>query len=154
MIKNLNKNFTTKTESITNFDAALEPKNYYDFIVYYSKAEHYPSMVAPIDYSYFNKYKDFEKGCAIADYCGIGYTTYGFYACPRAASLDRIFGFNIGIKKYPSKEELNLQKRILCRLCSGFIIFNDNISIKQNISPTWVRALKSFNKDKPVLTKI
>lgn len=70
-----------------------------------------------------------------------------------ACSIDRIFGLNLGLKHYPSKNELEGLKEIFCSLC--YVKLNRfGFKVREEISPTWTRALKSFNKDNPVLTKI
>ena len=65
---------------------------------------------------------DYSKGCHILETGGLGLTRYGYYPCGAGASVDRVFGFNVGAK---SLEEMrspafraSLQK--LCRHCGHF----------------------------------
>jgi len=113
--------------------------------------------VAPID---LDKYKnsDFTRACNVTEACGVGLTRYGYYICGAGASLDRVFGFDIGIKKLSLLEDSRLkkQRRILCEYCGHYKDKNmkkgrDWIS-EEKMSPSWIKAYRKYKKEKPKLS--
>lgn len=117
--------------------------------------------MAPIDISGFNEKTKFENGCIIPEECGIALTRYGFYPCGAGASVDRVFGFDLGIKALSSITELGLrnQRSKLCRICGHFKYMqpnSQNISfnwIKEEIiSPSWEKAYCEYKKKVPLLS--
>ena len=116
--------------------------------------------VAPIDTEEF-KNKDFSKGCAITEVSGLGLTRYGYYACGAGASLDRVFGFDIGIKKLNevTNDKIKEQMKILCSFCGHFKYFSyddpkkrSNWSFDEQISVSWENAYAKYRKSKPELS--
>ena len=104
---------------------------------------------APADY-FWNAFVDYSNACWIPRECGIGLTPYGYYCCTVAGSIDRVFGFNIGRKVLPSKDDsMKDQMRIFCRLCGHF--FGRNHLIKRKISRVWKEAYAKYNVRKPSL---
>ncbi len=116
--------------------------------------------IAPIDTEEF-KNKDFSKGCAITEVSGLGLTRYGYYVCGAGASLDRVFGFDMGIKKLidvkpaPLKE----QQKILCSFCGHFKYFSYDDPKKiskwiydEQLSISWKNAYAKYRESKPTLT--
>jgi hypothetical protein len=111
--------------------------------------------LAPID---FEKYKqaDFSKGCWITTACGLGLTKYGYYSCGAGASVDRVFGFDIGLKslKQLSHQKLRKQMIQLCSYCGHYKKNHNTKRIKhEEISESWEKAYLEFKKEKPQLTK-
>ena len=110
--------------------------------------------VAPIDVPLYRD-KDFSRGCWITNICGLGLTRYGFYPCGAGASLDRVFGFDIGIKSLHAVDVVRMQQLLpqLCRLCGHF---KENYETKvvstEEISPSWHHAYEQFQAKKPKLT--
>lgn len=105
---------------------------------------------APADY-FLDHFTDYSNGCFVSSQCGMGLSPYGYYCCPIAAGIDRIFGFNIGRKNLPAEGDLmKKQMRIFCRLCGHF--FQNNPFNKRKISPIWKRAYAQYNLKKPYLT--
>lgn len=108
---------------------------------------------APID---LEKYKkgDFSKGCPIITICGLGLNRYGYYACGPGASVDRVFGFDIGEKKLQlmNNSVLKNQLKILCRYCGHFkdIYGAEKISGRE-ISDSWEEAYEKYKKRRPKL---
>lgn len=110
---------------------------------------------APIDNKNF-KDEYTRNYCNIIYECGIGLSRYGFYVCGLAASIDRIFGFDIGLKslKDVNLDSLNKQRDILCRYCGalrypGFK--DDRITDIEVISDTWKKAYKKHKESPPTL---
>lgn len=114
--------------------------------------------VAPID---LDKYKnaDFAKACNITEVCGMGLTRYGYYICGVGASLDRVFGFDIGIKNLfllLEDSRLKKQRKKLCKYCGHYKDKNtkngrDWIN-EGKMSPGWIKAYRKYKKDKPKLS--
>ena len=109
--------------------------------------------IAAID---VKKYKDedFSKGCWIAQTCGLGLTRYGYYPCRAGSSVDRVFGFNVGIKKLSmvNPEKLRDKLGLLCRYCGHYKCnFNIPYTTEEKMSPSWINACKNYKKQKPKL---
>jgi len=76
--------------------------------------------LAPCDNMMY-AFTDFTNACWITNDCGMGLNRYGYYQCGAAGSIDRVFGFNIGLKKLPMDQfEFTKQKNNLCNLCGHF----------------------------------
>lgn len=109
--------------------------------------------MAPIDLEEF-KNADFSKGCWVTETCGLGLTKYGYYPCGPGASADRIFGFNIGLKKLSSVNDLTLknQLKLLCKYCGHY---KDNYDAEriteEKMSVSWQKAYEKYKKRKPNL---
>jgi hypothetical protein len=98
----------------------------------------------------------------------MGLTRYGYYPCGAGASLDRIFGFDIGIKQLAevTPERLVEQLRRLCGRCGHFRDFDVRYhfdrtgdpdalvgwTTSQQTSVTWQRAYAAYRTNPPVLT--
>jgi Radical SAM superfamily/4Fe-4S single cluster domain len=110
--------------------------------------------LAPKD---FEKYKeaDLNKGCLVTEYCGLGLTRYGYYPCGPGASVDRVFGFDIGIKKLSLLDDhlIKNQLNVLCRNCGFFL---NNFGIKQideeKLSKSWKEACQKYKQKRPNLS--
>lgn len=125
-----------------------------------------PYNVASIDTIEDYESVNFRSGCG--NTCGLGLTRYGFYCCGAGASVDRVFGFDIGIKslKMISPQLLYQQRQSLCRVCGHYLGFRDivqeNISQPEwalrswitdgIISPTWASAYSKYNDEPPQLS--
>lgn len=66
---------------------------------------------------------DYSVGCSVPEEFGMGLTTNGFYPCGPGASLDRIFGFDIGIKDLSEVTEKAMRNQMstLCQYCGHFL---------------------------------
>ena len=69
-------------------------------------------------------------------------------------NVDRVFGFDIGIKKLSlvSEEALRKQMNILCKYCGWFRLPQGGIVLTEKISPSWKRAFIEYRKQKPRLS--
>ena len=111
--------------------------------------------VAPID---LEKYKnsDFTKGCNYTETCGLGFTRYGYFPCGPGASVDRVFGFDIGIKKLALLNDENLkgQLGLLCKYCGHFKdSYGTERLTEEKMSDSWRKAYKNYQKRKPNISK-
>lgn len=110
--------------------------------------------VAPID---VEKYKspdiNYTRGCDIISNCGMALTRYGFYPCGAGASVDRIAGWDIGIKNFNeiSEENFREQLKLLCKYCGHFKDKKDEIYDLKEISPTWEKFYQKYQEQKPEL---
>jgi len=112
--------------------------------------------VAPIDLGKFSR-SNFSKGCEITEYCGLGLTRYGYYPCGAGASVDRVFGFDIGIKTLAdcNRKKLRQQLHLLCRYCGHFKdrnMWHYNTETEEKMSKTWQDTYNKYQKEKPGLT--
>lgn len=110
--------------------------------------------VAPIDLISYKFFTDFTKGCIRIQKCyGLALSRYGYYPCCPGANVDRVFGFDLGIKKLSFVNKLNLQNqmKILCKYCGHFKEPNEYV-IKQKTSISWNKAYKKYEKEKPKLS--
>ncbi len=110
--------------------------------------------LAPID---LKKYQNanFIKGCWVTEVCGLGLTRYGYYPCGAGASVDRVFGFDIGLKKLADVNRHILKKQLkqLCRYCGHFKdSFETGRVSEDKVSPSWEAAYKAHKIKKPELT--
>jgi len=100
--------------------------------------------------------RDYSKGCQTTFECGLGLTRYGYYPCGAGASVDRVSGFDIGIKRLAlvNKESLKQQLKTLCGYCGQFVRdYNNNKRVtEEKMSPYWVEAYKAYKQNKPKLT--
>ena len=128
--------------------------------------------LAPIDFGV----KD-ASPCCIPQNCGHGLTRYGYYPCGAGGSIDRVFGFDIGIKRLKdlTAENTERQLKVLCRYCGHSPSLDKHLnsvkallrkgviqetfpfpspSASQYIAPvseSWLTAYKKYRKKKPVL---
>jgi len=133
----------------------------YQSFIYYN--------LAPIDFGIKNA-----PPCWILKTCGYGLTRYGYYPCGAGASIDRVFGFDIGVKslKNLTPENTTKQLEILCKYCghsptmdelqsSGKINVNNyetekELALDYNkciapMSESWIKAYDKYKKNKPKL---
>jgi hypothetical protein len=111
--------------------------------------------LAPVDLPEYEN-EDFSTGCVTVENCGFGLTGYGFYPCGPGASLDRRFGFNIGIKSLSDVTTSNLrdQLRVLCKYCGHYKDKKAKFRKKMQdvVSPSWRKAYDQYKDKKPELT--
>lgn len=107
---------------------------------------------APID---CNKYRnaDFANGCRLMSNSGGGLSRNGYYCCSTASAIDRVMGFNLGLKTInASDRDFRKQTNVLCRYCGFFL--HSNYKNKPGFqTKSWEKALADYKKKKPVLDK-
>lgn len=119
-----------------------------------SQAQPFKSFnIAPIDLpEYANA--DYTNGCQIAACAGTGLTPYGWYPCPIAGGIDRIFGYNLGYKQMPdSKDDMGELMNKFCRICGHFKRQYEPPLEHSIVSPTWKQAYAQYKETPPSMTR-
>jgi len=120
-----------------------------------SNTQHFSSYnVAPADLDGYRD-ADFSRGCWITEKCGVGLTRYGFYPCGAGASIDRVFGFDFGLKSVGELTMASLRERLprLCRLCGHFKDTDSGDRVDEEVmSASWRSAYERFRESAPKLT--
>jgi len=118
-----------------------------------------PFNVAPRDQCKFYL-SDYRNGCSTTKDCGLGLNTYGYYPCGPGGAIDRVMGFDIGLKYLPrSHDDLFPLMEQLCQFCGHFCTRHfipkekRETIIGKPTSKSWKKAYAAFQKDKPRLTK-
>jgi hypothetical protein len=84
----------------------------------------------------------------------MGLIPYGYYACPVAGGIDRIFGFDIGKKKLPKQDDnMHDQLNKFCRYCGIFKRLELHSVNKPVISKSWASAYTDYKLNKIALTR-
>lgn len=127
---------------------------------------HFAFNVAPRDLPGFAG-ADYSQGCYIHRIFGLGLTRSGYYPHPVCAGIDRVFGFDIGLKSLPATAgDLVAQMLRLCPLCGHFREYRldggrrprfrhrggSPIYPPGSRSTSWDRAYRAFREKPPVLT--
>ena len=125
-----------------------------------------PFNLAPIDTQKYRE-SDFSKGCWVTSYCGIGLNKYGYYPCGVAGAMDRVMGYDIGIKslKEVTVDKLKELLDVFCRYCGNFVDYADNYGdfmprcekrpfTKNMITKTWVGIYLNYHRKRPKLTPV
>jgi sulfatase maturation enzyme AslB (radical SAM superfamily) len=111
--------------------------------------------IAPIDLEEYSN-SNFSRGCWITEVAGLGLTRYGYYPCGAGGALDRVFGFNIGVKTLKSVTDsaLNQQLNLLCRYCGHYKTnYDDKRIFDEQISKSWKDAYEKYRANKPHLVE-
>jgi hypothetical protein len=111
---------------------------------------------APADHLMYMR-TDYANGCAIPADCGTGLNRYGYYPCAVGGGVDRVMGFDIGLKAIPSTQtQVRKQLSALCRFCGHFRRYAEGRehthTNKEIISPLWQKAYEEYSRSKPRLT--
>jgi hypothetical protein len=112
--------------------------------------------IAPVDTVGFRFFSDYSKGCRIIESCfGLGLSMFGYYPCSPCMHVDRVFGFNIGIKQLSSVTDgaLRAQMAILCRYCGWFKHPDLSTTVVEKISRSWQKVYAEYKRQKPVLSR-
>ncbi|MCX5706963.1 MAG: radical SAM protein [Candidatus Omnitrophica bacterium] len=108
----------------------------------------YPINIAPVDLKEY-EYTDYSNACGLAEKCGYGLNSYGYYFCGIAGGIDRVFGLDIGRKEMPMIGDiLKEQRSQLCRYC-GFFQRKYKHSNEGKISRTWHESYENYKRSKP-----
>lgn len=90
---------------------------------------------------------DYTNACEYTYRCGTGLGPTGYYHCPVAAGMDRIFEWNIGRQSLPSESDdmLDLAERF-CSKCGYFLKQQEYKKplTKQLTSPVWQQAYDDY----------
>ena len=115
-----------------------------------------PFNDAPIDQNNSDT-NEYNKGCWVTSYCGIGLNQLGYYPCGVAGGIDRIFEFNLGFTHLKDVDE-SIAKLLdtFCKFCGNFTDYKKNkgnfiprsekaATIRPIISKTWKHQYKKYN---------
>jgi hypothetical protein len=112
--------------------------------------------IAPCDTLEYMLFPCFSKGCIMPANCyGLCASMYGYYPCSPCMNVDRVFGFDVGIKKLDqvSEKALRKQMNILCRYCGMFRELTGKTVLTAKISRSWKRAFAKYGERKPKLSR-
>jgi hypothetical protein len=121
---------------------------------------HSPVNMAPVDDERF-KGCDFRNGCWVTETTGLCLNRYGYYGCGAGAAIDRVFGYDLGIKalKDVCMSRIIEQRKKLCALCGRFNdlsitaeYYGPGWVVEEKASVTWEKVFGAYQKNKPVLT--
>ncbi len=124
-------------------------------------SQHCAFNVAPIDSRAFRNH-DFSNGCWLPLYYGIGLTQHGYYPHPICGGIDRVLGFDIGLKSLPPSDySWREHYRTLCRYCGhynrycpeGPVRYASSAREQGRMSAFWQKAYAEYCIKKPVLTR-
>lgn len=110
--------------------------------------------VAPIDLD-AHRTCDFSRGCFIIEDCGMALTRYGYYCCAAGSAVDRVFGFDVGLKFLSSVTDAAMkdQRTRLCRYCGHYRSNYKTVRTRtQEMSPSWQEAVARYRREPPRLT--
>jgi hypothetical protein len=110
--------------------------------------------LAPIDVPRYRN-ADFRRGCFVAEYCGVALTRNGYYGCAPGGAVDRVFGFDLGLKSLALLREAAVREQFatLCRCCGHFKYnYREPQVVEQATSASWQDALEKYKRKRPVLT--
>lgn len=118
--------------------------------------KHSTFNVAPEDIEEYQN-ADFRNACEWTEKCGTGLGPTGYYHCPVAAGMDRIFGWNIGRQSLPSMEDS--MEDLAERFCSKCGYFMRQMKYKQVLdkplmSPVWQQAYADYKVRQEELVSI
>lgn len=107
---------------------------------------------APIDHKNY-KHVEYKGGCQRILSGGLSLNKYGYYPCCAAGAIDRVLGFDLGLKNFPNKCELEMRKRleVFCKYCGAFL-YSDYKKPFGYASPMWVEFFEKYKKNKPQLS--
>lgn len=107
---------------------------------------------APIDMPEY-KNADFRNGCRLIRQCGPGLSRTGFYCCSTASAIDRVMGFNLGLKSInASDQDYRKQLDVLCRYCGNFLYAGYKNKPGYQTS-SWKKAFIKYKTTKPKLSE-
>jgi hypothetical protein len=106
--------------------------------------------LAPMDLPEYRE-GDFSRGCDIPFVCGMGLTRYGFYACGAGASVDRVVGYDCGVKRLAdvTPDALMVAFSRLCRYCGHF---HGRTGRTELMSSSWTAAYDRWRARPPTLS--
>ncbi len=119
-----------------------------------------PFNLAPLDEkSEFQN--DYQKGCWVTSYCGIGLNHLGYFACGVAGGIERVIESNQAIASLAELSEQLLQQQLnyFCRYCGNYNAYSFNngdfmeraekdASPKIAISNTWKKLYGKYKNER------
>lgn len=105
----------------------------------------YAPYLAPIDEPGTLPEDHFYRGCHfVASLCGMTVDYKGFWCCPVAPAIARVFGLDLAVKEFKdvSLASLTAQYDQACRRC-GFYMMRKARGVER-ISKSWAEAIKAY----------
>jgi len=152
IVSDIRSKYTQKVVPDTAASALVRCSNKRNKVVLHS-----PVNMAPVDDDTL-KGKDFRNGCWVTEQSGMALTRHGYYCCGVGAAIDRVMGFDIGIKslKDVSMGRFVAQRAKLCALCGRFgdlsisqEYYGPTWVIEEKTSPTWEKAFEAYRLNRP-----
>ena len=124
------------------------------------KVEYFsPFNDAPVDDPKFAN-AQYDKGCWVTSYCGIGFNRYGYYACSVCGGIDRVLNLKrcaIPSLKEITEDKLRAQLQQFCKFCGNFkdYDFNQGLFVPRvekaplstnHISPSWIKIYNRYKQ--------
>ncbi len=104
-----------------------------------------PFNRAPMDRRAY-RFTDKRNACWVAENCGMGLGSGGYYPCGPAAGIDRVFGFGVGRPELPNDDDDMFDLlEIFCSRCGGFQREVGRPVDDTEMSPTWKQAYERYN---------
>lgn len=101
----------------------------------------FPFHRAPCDLQQ-NAGTDYANGCAVCHDGGSGLTPLGYYPCPIAGGIDRVFGLGLGRAEAPAPEDpMRSELAALCRYCGHFFRQDPATPRSERMTASWSRVL-------------
>ncbi len=163
-IKVLTNGFSEESKKMTHFLIKKNIDVFNSHKTSHHNQDHCGFNYAPCDLSEFRGF-DFSQGCYLPAFNGLGLTRHGYYPHPICGGIDSVFGFDVGRKRLPGKQDFmrDLFKK-LCPLCGMFRYAfyryaNKRLSspgrdpLRGIMSPTWKNAYDRHRLKKPELTE-
>ena len=75
-------------------------------------------------------------------------TRYGYFLCGAGASIARVFGLDIGIKRLEdvNPQTIKNQIDILCKYCGHSTVASKHVPDRQEMSTTWRSAIETYKQ--------
>lgn len=109
--------------------------------------------IAPVDRIEYVM-ADYTNACWVADECGMGLTPFGYYPCAVAGGIDRVFGFDLGLKQLPpERENFSDALEAFCSRCGMFKRLTEPPLDRPVISRVWNEAYARYRNELPTLTR-
>lgn len=111
------------------------------------RIHNYATYLAPID-DPLSDPRHFYRGCHLnASLCGMTVDYHGFWCCPVAPAIARVFGLDLAVKSYKSVsiETLTAQYDQACRYCGYY----KSCKVKRSgepMSKSWIEAVKAYSR--------
>ncbi len=107
-------------------------------------------------------FSDFSNGCWITEGCGLGLNRFGYYSCAVGAGIDRVLGYDVGLKELPTigtaGKAFRRQMNRLCPWCGHFMTGRRTSSktrtplLTSEVSLSWKRAYERYKAERPHLS--
>jgi hypothetical protein len=149
-IRYLTNGYGKKAEQVL---AKISPEIKIDNSAKESRTNSFTSVnIAPRDSKWY-RFVDYHNACGMPSHVGIALSPYGYYPCGISSGIDRVFGFDLGLKTIPAKnDDMFALLDKFCRYC-GVFCYSRKLVTTPVFSPTWVSALEEYRDNPPILSR-